>query len=323
LRRIYILVDVKLFQAPGKSYHMNYKILITGSEGLVGKALRAELEARDTHVVGLDLVAPENERGDVRCSERVHTALAGCLGVVHLAAISRVVWGERDPDRCWNTNVAGFRTVVDAVERQNPRPWILFASSREVYGQPDDLPATEITPLRPMNVYGRSKVAGEQIAQSALRRGLRTAVVRLSNVYGSIGDHLDRVVPAFARAAILGRSLRVDGVSHTFDFTHLDDTIRGIISLIRLLVSEQAPPPPVQLVTGQSTSLGELAELAVQLAGGRSKIRYAEPRSYDVSNFYGSAQLALKLLGWKPKVGLREGLGRLIRDFQLEYKKGL
>ncbi len=77
-------------------------------------------------------------------------------------------------------------------------PWVLFTSSREVYGQPDDLPATEATALRPMNVYGRSKVAGEQIAQAALRRGLRTAVVWLANVYGATGDHVDRVVPTFS-----------------------------------------------------------------------------------------------------------------------------
>ena len=70
---------------------MDHRILITGSEGLIGSALRASLEARGTQVVGLDLLGTAREEGDVRSLRRVRDAIAGCLGVVHLAAVSRVV----------------------------------------------------------------------------------------------------------------------------------------------------------------------------------------------------------------------------------------
>lgn len=301
---------------------MSYRILITGSEGLVGTSLRGALEAIGVDVVGLDLRATGAERGDVRSADTVRAALAGCTGVVHLAAVSRVIWAEQDPDECWRTNVGGLRNVIEAAVLEPRPPWILFASSREVYGQPEALPATEDTPLRPVNIYGRSKVEGERVLLAARDRGLRTAVVRLSNVYGTARDHADRVVPAFARAAALGSPLRVDGPDHTFDFTHIDDTCRGLVSLVELLASRPDAPPPIHLLTGHATTLGELAELAVRLGGGRSPIREAAPRSFDVSHFYGSPSRAAALLGWAPRVRLAEGLGQLIEAYRLELGAG-
>ncbi len=297
---------------------MGNRILITGSEGLVGSALRAALGASGADIVGLDLRGAAAERGDVRNAGAVRSAIGGCTGVVHLAAVSRVIWAERDPDECWRTNVGGLRNVIEAAEREREPPWILFASSREVYGQPDHLPATEEAPLRPINIYGRSKVEGERLLLAASERGVRTAVVRLSNVYGTTRDHADRVVPAFARAAALGMPLRVEGPDRTFDFTHIDDTCAGLQGLIERLAGPQAPPPPVHLLTGRPTALGELAALAVRLAGTRSPICEAPPRSYDVSSFYGCPKRAAELLGWVARVQLAEGLDRLIEAFRRE-----
>lgn len=297
---------------------MNLRILVTGSEGLVGTALRAALAARGAQVVGMDLAAIGDENGDVRDASRVRRAVSGCDGIVHLAAVSRVIWGERDPERCWTTNVGGLRHVVAAAQAEAQRPWLVFASSREVYGRPDVLPATEDTPLRPINVYGRSKVEGERIVQAARHGGLRAAIVRLSNVYGSARDHSDRVVPAFARAALRGSALHVEGAGHTFDFTHIDDTVRGLVALIDLLASDRAAPPPIHLLTGRATCLGELASLAVRLAGGGASIRHAPPRSFDVSHFHGSPARAQSVLGWASRVRLRDGLRRLIEDLRVQ-----
>ena len=298
------------------------RILITGSEGLIGSALRTALEARGTEVAGLDLRGAGDEEGDVRDAERIRHAAAGCCGIVHLAAVSRVVWGEREPETCRDVNVGGLRNVIAAAAtvraKSSGRPWVVFASSREVYGQPDRLPVTEDAPLRPINVYGRSKVEGERLVEAARGEGLRAAIVRLSNVYGSTRDHADRVVPAFARGAVLGSVLRVDGADHTFDFTHLDDATRGIVAIIDLLADGKTPPPPVHLLTGQPFSLGQLAALAADLAGTGATIVQAPPRSFDVSRFHGNPARARKLLGWAPHVELRQGLARLIHDFRLE-----
>jgi nucleoside-diphosphate-sugar epimerase len=294
------------------------RVLITGSAGLVGRALRAALEARDCEVVGLDLGAEGPEEGDVRERPRVEAAARGCAGIVHLAAVSRVVWGELDPEGCWSTNVDGLSNVLAVAAREPQAPWVIFASSREVYGQATAFPVTEATPLCPMNVYGRSKERGEALVGAARAAGLRAAVVRLSNVYGSTHDHADRVVPAFARAAARGEPLRVEGANHTFDFTHLDDTVRGIVGLIDLLEAGREAPTAIHLLTGQPTTLGELASLAVELAGTQAPITMAAPRTFDVSSFHGDPRRAKEVLDWAPRVPLREGLARLIEEFRIE-----
>ncbi len=300
---------------------MSGKILITGSEGLVGSALRRKLESSGFEVRGLDIRAGDSEAGDVRDAIDVRDAMRGCIGVVHLAAVSRVVWGERDPDLCWKTNVEGFRNVLEAADQGAIKPWVIFASSREVYGQPERLPADEETPLRPVNVYARSKVAGEQLIAEARDRGLRACVIRLSNVYGSTQDHPDRVVPAFARAALLGQPLRIDGCDHTFDFTHINDVVQGITAVVALLDRSVAPPPPIHFVSGVPTTLGELAALAIDIAQSDSTVTHAPPRNFDVAKFHGCPGRAQSLLGWSPRTSLRQGLATLINDFSTLYKE--
>jgi UDP-glucose 4-epimerase len=292
-------------------------VVVTGGEGLVGSGLRRLLFAVGVDVRSFDLVAVGTGQGDTRDRAAVDRAVHDVDGVVHLAAVSRVVWGERDPVACWATNVDGTSNVIEACLGQARPPWVLFASSREVYGQADVLPVAEHAPLRPVNIYGRSKVAGEDLVLAARARGLRTAVVRLANVYGSPDDHADRVVPAFARAAARGAELRVDGPDHTFDFTHLDDVVEGLGRLVGRLEGGACDLPPIHLLPGRPTTLGELARLAIEVAESGSCIRVAPPRSYDVSQFYGDPSLAAALLdGWRAEVTLREGLTRLVHDFR-------
>ncbi|HVK70638.1 MAG TPA: NAD-dependent epimerase/dehydratase family protein [Polyangium sp.] len=290
------------------------RILITGSEGLVGRALSRVLARKGHDVACLDLRAPEGRgRGDVRNAVDLGTAMHDCDGVVHLAAVSRVVHAERDPDLCWSTNVTGMQLLLDVARASSRKPWVLFASSREVYGEPACLPVHEEAALAPVNVYGRSKVAGEEKTLGARQAGLRTAVVRLSNVYGGTNDHSDRVVPAFVSGALSGRPLRVDGPDHTFDFTHLDDTVAGLVVMIEFL-SQGAELPPIHLVTGIPTTLMELARLAVEQAGRSASVVEAPPRTYDVCRFVGDPERAAALLGWAPRIGIREGLTRMMNE---------
>jgi nucleoside-diphosphate-sugar epimerase len=282
-------------------------VLITGHRGLIGSALRAALTAGGVATIGLDLRGDGDERGDVRRRDDVARALAHCQGVVHLAAVSRVIVGERDPDECRATNLGGLRNVLDELGQR----WLVFASSREVYGQATSLPATEDTPLAPINVYGRTKVEGEALV------GQRGAVLRLSNVFGRRDDHADRVVPAFVRTALAGGALRVDGDDHVFDFTHIDDTVAALLAMIDRLRAGEPPPPPIHVVTGKPTTLRELAELAIELAGNaRATIVAGARRTFDVARFWGDPARANQLLGWTPRVGLRDGLRELVRELK-------
>jgi nucleoside-diphosphate-sugar epimerase len=170
--------------------------------------------------------------------------------------------------------------------------------------------------MLPLNAYGRSKAAGEQLIDAARRDGLRACTVRLSNVFGAVSDYPDRVVPAFARAAAAGHELRVDGAERVFDFTHVDDVARGIAGLAELLHASDSDVPTVQLVSGIPVTLGDLARLAMQVAGTNASLRYTTARSFDVASFVGNGDRAKAVLGWSPTVDLREGLARLIRAFQ-------
>lgn len=299
---------------------MASRILITGSLGLVGSAVRIALESSGISVTGFDLHGVDAEYGDVRNPASIAHALGGCTGIVHLAAVSRVIWGERDPENCWATNVDGLQNVINLAQAQTKKPWMIFASSREVYGQPEHLPASEDTPLSPVNIYGRSKVEGERLIMEARTSGMRTAIIRLSNVYGRVSDHHDRVVPAFARGAVQGQTLRIDGADHTFDFTHIDDTVRGIVGLVQRMETSGENCPPIHFLTGQATSLGQLASLAQELGHSDCNVVQAPPRNFDVSQFFGNPQRAFDLLGWEPRISIKEGLGQLISDFRTELK---
>jgi len=294
------------------------KIGVTGSEGLVGVALCRLLAERGHAVSRFDLRCPSGKgiQGDVLDRDAVGRLVAGCDGIIHLAAVSRVVWGERDPKLCRRTNVNGTRYVVEAAASGH-HPWVVLASSREVYGEPQALPVTEAAPLQPMNVYGRSKLDAEALVMGARTRGLRTVVLRLSNVYGSVVDHHDRVVPAFARAAAEGSELRVDGPGHTFDFTHVDDTARGIAATVDALASGEHALPPIHLLTGRPTTLRQLAEWAVAAGDGGSRIRIAEPRCYDVARFVGDPARARSILGWRAERQIEDGIRELVAAFRI------
>lgn len=297
---------------------MTKTVLVTGSCGLVGRRLCSSLRNDGFSVKELDLLGHGSSHGDVTRLADIEAAIQDCAGVVHLAAVSRVVWGQRDPDLCWRTNVTGLQNLVYSALAQRAKPWVLFSSSREVYGQAPSLPVAETSSLNPLNVYARSKAEGERLVLDARNLGLHTAIVRLSNVYGCTKDHADRVIPAFARAAVEGSPLRVEGSNHTFDFTHVNDVVRGIGALIGLLESGAQSLPTVHLVSGHPTSLGELAAICCQLAKSDAALTETAPRSYDVARFYGDPSKAQKLLGWVSEISLEAGLMRLVEDFSRE-----
>jgi UDP-glucose 4-epimerase len=297
---------------------MTRQVLITGSCGLVGRAMTCALTAAGYAVRGFDpLAASADERGDVCDADALRRAIAACDGVLHLGAVSRVVWGERDPARCHAVNAVGTRNVLAAAAASPARPWVVVASSREVYGQAATLPVSEDAAAAPMNHYARSKHAAETLADAARRESVRAAVVRLSNVYGCPRDHRDRVVPAFARAAANREPLRVEGAERLFDFTHIDDVARGLTALVHRL-DTGFDPPPIHFVSGVGTTLGALAALAVAAADSDSAVAHAPPRDYDVARFVGDPTRARALLDWQATTPLRDGLVRLITMIRQE-----
>jgi UDP-glucose 4-epimerase len=296
----------------GNTENKGKTILITGSSGLIGSALKEALAGTGFIVKCLDKRGKAGDFGDVRDRARVSEAIAGCSGVIHLAAVSRVVEGERDPDQCWSVNVNGITNVVQGILHQKEKPWLIFSSSREVYGNAEKFPVKETQPLAPLNIYGESKVRSEFLIEEAVRdHGLKAAILRFSNVYGSLNDYEDRVVPAFIHAALMGTSLRVDGNENSLDFTYLGDVIKGILLTVRHLFDESAGLAPLNFVTGRPTTLRELAELIIEITGSSSVITEANARDYDVARFHGCIERAGEVLGWYHTTSLETGLRKL------------
>ena len=297
-------------------------VLVTGSEGLIGKQLCLALEKAGRKVQRFDIKISKKHKDhgnilDVNC---LQTRMKNCIGIVHLAAVSRVVWGEKDPKQCWQTNVIGTQNILHAAQESLLKPWIVYASSREIYGQQQELPVEIDATYSPVNIYARSKVAAEKAVLQARLSQLRTAVVRYSSVYGSIYDHEDRVVPAFCRAAVTGNPLRVEGVDNTLDFTHVSDAVNGTLAIIKKLEGGKDELPPLHLTTGIPTTLGTLAQLVGGAAGRKLDFIEAPNRLYDVARFWGKTTKTTTILDWRAEIPLAVGVSNLVQQFKLHLK---
>ena len=293
-------------------------LLVTGSKGLIGSALTMKLSQLGFAFKPFDVrfESGHSGAGNICDKDSVRKAVEGCTGIIHLAGTSRVISGEKDPELCRKQNVEGTGNVIEAALSSPLKPWVIYASSREVYGQQDLLPVTEDTVLRPMNVYAHSKVAAEKIVKDAREEGLITSVLRFSNVFGSPFDHEDRVIPAFCRAALLGENLYVEGGENTFDFTFVDDVVRGIVAVIGLLNKTPQNLSPIHFTTGRGITLREAASIITERAKSFSLIKEAPPRSFDVSRFYGNPSRAKELLGWAPQFSFEEAIDKFLSSLK-------
>ena len=296
------------------------KILITGSKGLIGSALKKRLYNLGFQVKGMDNSYPINhlEYGDIQDIQLLKKLVYECSGIIHLAGVSRVIAGETNPSLCWSLNVNSTQKLLEIAKNSPNNPWVIYASSREVYGQQEKLPVKENAPLFPLNIYAKSKLAAEELMLSYRKTGLQVAIIRFSNVYGSPYDHSDRVIPAFCKTAAFGGIIRIDGAHNTFDFTYIDDVITGIVKVIGKLQSGCFDLPILHFSSGQGTTLLQVATLVKSISDQQIEFLHASSRSFDVSTFYGDPSLANKVLDWRTKINIKEGISRLVEDFKIK-----
>ena len=142
------------------------------------------------------------------------------VGVINLAAVSRVLWClENEPD-CEDVNVGGTHAILEAMVEHGGGAWFIQSSSREVYGVAESFPVTEDTPHNPANVYGASKAKAEnEIERYIIERNGReegsppfhALALRISNVYGGRSDHRERLIPAIMTNALAHRTIQIVG----------------------------------------------------------------------------------------------------------------
>jgi len=300
------------------------RILITGSHGLIGSSLCTYLQNNAVHIDKIDVRSDKAQERKLFDDPIVlHNILGQIDGVIHLAGYSRIPAAVKDPTTCWRINAVGTQSLVNMMTQQQNPPWLIYASSREVYGDQQDLPVSEKATFSPNNIYAESKVYAEKIINDAVKLGLRAEIIRFSNVYGSIHDYQDRVVPAFCYAALSNQPLQVMGANNTFDFTFVDDIVKGIYKLAIRLQDHKMLRGPFHFTTGIGTSLQELAQQIIKLTASTSQIIDHPARSFGASKFIGNPDKTQQLLDWSPSIKIKSGLEQFITRIQHEKNQGV
>lgn len=285
-------------------------ILVTGSSGVLGSYLVKELQRRNFLVHGIDIMGTGQDFGDI-CNRNVLAPFVErSCGIVHCAAIARVQDCEEEPNKAKRTNIYGTKQLVEIASKLSHKPWIIFISSREVYGFQNQLPILESSSTNPQNLYAKTKIAGEHLIQDARKHGIHTAIVRLTNLYGALNDIPARVIPSLIQQSLTHSKITLFGTERIFDFLHISDAVKGIIGLIPIVKNQSLEP--LLLCSGIPITLQNLAELIIEQSNSKSQI-YALPRKdYEVKHFYGVPQKIFDLTGWKPCISLQEGLAKHI-----------
>jgi nucleoside-diphosphate-sugar epimerase len=292
-------------------------ILITGGAGFIGSHLADELaKDRSNRIIAMDNLrrgsvsnlkaAMKTGRvtfieADIRDQDSFKK-IGKADVIYHLGAQSNVSGSHLDPDYAVSTNISGTYNVLKFAAKNKVKRFV-FASSREVYGNPSYTPVDESHPLGPINIYGTTKVCGEYLCRDFSGScGLNITIARMTNGYGSRDK--DRVIPIFLEKARKGLDLEMFGGNQTLDFIWIGDIVSALmaISSRQKFIGET-----VNIGSGVATSVEELAKLLVRLTGSKSKIVRKEQRSFDVASFV-AASKKIKL----SPLSLEEGLKRMI-----------
>jgi nucleoside-diphosphate-sugar epimerase len=277
-------------------------VVVTGSEGAIGSELVPSLQRQGFHV----------ERFDVRmhssCNVRHKNALANAMrdavGVVHLAAVSRVADAEADKELAYAVNVDGTLNVLEACAAAPKKPWLVFAGSREIFGEGSG----------PTNYYGMTKNTATAAVRGAVGAGVEgAAILHFSNVYGSARDRQERVVPSFMRAALDGSGAVINGVK-VLDFIHISDVVLAIglaVERLHFMDDRAAALFELEICTGVGTPLSELA-MSVSRVSGKPVTVNPGPAAFGEVNFHvGNPAPAAELLGFTAEIFLQDGLRML------------
>lgn len=308
---------------------MSNNILVTGGAGFIGSTAIKEAIQRGYKVFCLDhrndlenLNGSKNIhliKGDVRNKNILQQLFSKYRfdGVVHLAAVSRVVWGEEDPERCWDINVNGTKTLLDSLKINKQRPWFIFGSSREVYGENGNFPISENHKKSPINIYGDTKLMGENMVEKWARdTGNSSVVLRFSNVYGNENDILDRVIPRFVLRALKGQPLEIHGGKQLIDFTHVSDTVNAIFKTIDYIEESEIYFDDFHILPGCGTTLQDAACYISDEIEQEPEIVFTKGRDYDVDRFVGDPSKADSILDFKAKIMPKEGISKTVKRYQ-------
>ncbi len=315
-------------------------ILITGGLGFIGSNLARVLVAQGANVTLVDSLIPQYGGNpfniyDIRdkvtvnvCDVRDQFAMAYLIRgrdyLFNLAGQTSHVDSMTDPQTDLDINAAAQLSILETCRRANPGIKVVFASTRQLYGKPEYLPVDEKHPIRPVDVNGINKLAGEwyHLLYNNVY-GIRSCALRLTNTYGPgmrVKDARQTFLGIWVRQLIEGSPIKVfgDGLQLR-DFSYVDDCVEA---LLLAGASDDANGKVFNLGSPEVISLKALAEMMVELAHAATFqiVPFpADRKAIDIGDYYGDFSLIGRELGWKPRVNLREGLGRTMAYYRAHH----
>ncbi len=304
------------------------KVLITGGLGFIGSNLARRLVALGAQVTLVDSLIPEyggnlfNIAGiedrvrvnisDVRDEHSMKYLVQGQDFLFNLAGQTSHMDSMHDPFTDLEINARAQLFILEACRRYNPDIKIVFASTRQVYGKPQYLPVDENHPLRPVDINGVNKLAGEwyHLLYHDVY-GLRTVVLRLTNTIGPrmrVKDARQTFLGIWIRLLVEGKPFEVWDGEQLRDFTYVDDAVEAFLLAA---VHEDADGRVFNLGGDGAISLKALADLLVAVNGGGTYVVRAFPadrKAIDIGDFYADDRRIRATLGWAPQTPLRQAL---------------
>lgn len=288
------------------------KILVTGSAGFLGGHVARHLVGGGHEVKGFDAApssdtAYESVIGDLLDTESVTSAAEGVDAVCHLGAIGDVYLAAEQPQLAAAVNVVGSSNVAIAAAEAGAK--VVYASTWEVYGEPEYQPIDEDHPTSPDHPYNITKLAGEQLLLASDRlQGVPVTALRIGTAYGR-GLRPNSVFRIFIDRARAGEPITIQGDgSQGRQFTYAAD----IASAFELACRSDAHSIAMNIVAPEVISIKELAELVVERFP--TDLTFGEARPGDVPSALVSPALAEKILGWRAVTQFETGLGHLLED---------
>ena len=314
----------------------NRNILITGGLGFIGANLARRLVELGARVTLVDSLIPEYggnlfniadiedqvrvNISDVRDTHSMKYLVQGQDVLFNLAGQTSHLDSMQDPVTDLDINTRAQLSILETCRRHNPDIKIVFASTRQIYGKPDYLPVDEKHLLRPVDVNGINKMAGEwyHILYNNVY-GIHACALRLTNTYGPcmrVKDARQTFLGIWVRLLVEAKPFEVWGGEQKRDFTYVDDVVEA---LLLAATSDAANGKIYNLGGTEVVTLTELAALAVAANGGGQYSRHefpADRKRIDIGDYYADDSLIRTELGWVPRVGLVEGLDRTLAYYR-------
>jgi UDP-glucose 4-epimerase len=312
--------------------------LITGGLGFIGSTLARRLIDWGAEVVLVDSLWPDYggcyfniadieshvrvNISDVRDEFSMRYLIQGQHIVFNLAGQTSHLDSMNDPYTDLDINCRSQLSILETCRKHNPDVKVVFASTRQIYGRPEYLPVDESHLLRPVDVNGINKMAGEwyHILYNDVY-GVRTCALRLTNTYGPrmrIKDARQTFLGIWVRCVIEGHPFQVWGGEQLRDFTFVDDAVEAFLLAG---ASEETNGRVYNLGGDPIISLSELATLVVEAADAGTFEQHDFPvdrKRIDIGDYYANDQLIRSSLGWAPQTPLSQGLKQTI-DFYREH----